>query len=54
MFLHYLEPEKGQKPTQKDTNFGNAMFLHYLEPEKHQTSYPEGHKFQQHHNSLLP
>ena len=43
-----------KKPTQKDTNFGNAMFLCYLRPEKCQKSYPERHKFWQCHNSSLP
>ena len=47
-------PQNEIRPTQKDTNFGNAMFLHYLRPEKHQKSYPERHEFRKRHNSLLP
>ena len=43
-----------KNPTQKDTNFGNAMIIHHLGPEKCQKSYPERHEFQERHNSLLP
>ena len=46
-------PQNKICPTQKDTNFGNAMFLRYLRPEKCQKSYPERHEFRQHQNSLL-
>ena len=47
-------PQNKIRPTQKDTNFRNAMFLHYLRPEKCQKSYPERHEFWQHQNSSLP
>ena len=47
-------PQNKIRPTQKDTNFRNAMFLHYLRPEKRQKSYPERHEFWKRHVSLLP
>ena len=47
-------PQNEIRPTQKDTNFGNAMFLRYLRPEKHQKSCPERHEFWKHHVSSLP
>ena len=47
-------PQNKIHPTQKDTNFGNAMFLRYLRPEKCQKSYPERHKFRKCHVSSLP
>ena len=47
-------PQNEIRPTQKDTNFRNAMFLRYLKPEKRQKSYPERHEFRKHHVSLLP
>ena len=31
-----LSQRNAKKPTQKDTNFGNAIILHYLEPENRQ------------------
>ena len=46
--------EMPKNPTQKDTDFGNAMFLRYLRPEKCQKSYPERHEFRQRPNSSLP
>ena len=58
-----LWPQQESSPTtwnlsifwmQKDTNFGNAIIIHHLGPEKCQKSYPERHKFWEHHNSLLP
>ena len=54
IIIPHLGPEKRQNVTQKDTNFGNAMIIHHLGPEKCQKSYPERHKFWEHHNSLLP
>ena len=54
------QPQQESSPTecnssaQKDTNFGNTIFLRYLEPEKCQKSYPERHKFWEHHVSLPP
>ena len=47
-------PQNEIHPTQKDTNFGNAMFLRYLRPEKCQKSYPERHKFWKRYVSSLP
>ena len=53
-FFATLSQRNAKNPTQKDTNFGNAIILCYLEPEKCQKSYPERHEFQQRHNSSLP
>ena len=49
-----LTQRNAKNPTQKDTNFGNAMFLRYLRPEKRQKSDPERHEFWKRHVSLLP
>ena len=32
-FFATLSQRNAKNPTQKDTNFGNAIILHYLEPE---------------------
>ena len=54
IILRHFRPEKCQNPTQKDMNFGNTIILRYCRPEKCQESYPERHKFWEHHNSSLP
>ena len=35
-FFATLSQRNAKNPTQKDTNFGNAIILRYLEPENHQ------------------
>ena len=35
-FFATLSQRNAKNPTQKDTNFGNAIILHYMKPENHQ------------------